>query len=119
VNSNLWPSAKLEDFSLFKKGGIYHLICEDNAGSLTGHDRKWGGHLLSGDGITDWEAGRQPIAYDDTIRWTDGTEFKPSRRERPWLLIENGKITYLFNAVFDGEQTWNQPVPLARPVSLN
>ena len=118
VNSNLWPTAKVEDFFIFKKGSAYHLICEDNAGKLTGHDRKWGGHLISEDGTTNWRPAPQPVAYDDTIRWTDGTEFKAVRRERPWLLIENGKITYLFNAVFDGKQTWNQPVPLATPVNL-
>lgn len=119
VNDNLWPPAKLEDFFVFKKGGAYHLICEDNAGNLTGHDRKWGGHLISDDGITHWRPAQQPVAYDDTIRWTDGTEFKAVRRERPWLLIDNGTITYLFNAAFDGKQTWNQPVPLATPVSLD
>jgi hypothetical protein len=119
VNSNLWPAAKVEDFFIFKKGAEYHLICEDNAGKLTGHDRKWGGHLISDDGLTHWQSAPQPVAYDDTIRWTDGTEFKPVRRERPWLLIENGKITYLFNAVFDGKQTWNQPVPFVTPVNLD
>ncbi len=68
--------------------------------------RRW---TVCADGVsisTDWHAGV----------WTDGTEFKPVRRERPWLLIENGKIAYLFNAVFDGEKTWNQPVPLATDV---
>jgi hypothetical protein len=34
------------------------------------------------------------------------------RRERPWLLIENGKATCLFTAVYDGAKTWNQPVPI-------
>jgi hypothetical protein len=119
VNSNLWPAAKVEDFFMFKSGGAYHLICEDNAGKLAGHDRKWGGHLISDDGTTNWQRAPQPVAYDNTIRWTDGTEFKPVRRERPWLLIENGQITYLFNAVFDGRHTWNQPVPLATPVNLD
>ena len=119
ANDNLWPTAKVEDFFIFKKGGAYHLFCEDNAGNLTGHDRKWGGHLISDDGITNWRPAPQPIAYDDTIRWTDGTEFNPVRRERPWLLIDNGKITYLFNAVFDGKRTWNQPVPLAAPVNVD
>ena len=119
VNSNLWPVAKVEDFFLFKKGDAYHLICEDNAGNLTGHDRKWGGHLVSDDGTNRWRRAGQPIAYDDAIRWNDGTEFKPVRRERPWLLIEDGKITYLFTAVFDGKQTWNQPARLATPINLN
>ncbi len=119
ANNNLWPTAKVEDFFLFKKGSAYHLICEDNGGKVTGHNRTWGGHLISDDGVTQWRLAPQPAAYDDTIRWTDGTEFNPVRRERPWLLIDNGKITYLFNAVFDGKQSWNQPVPLATPVNLD
>ena len=41
VNKNLWPAAKLEDFFLYKEGGKYQLICEDNAGALTGRDRRW------------------------------------------------------------------------------
>ena len=112
VNDNLWPQAKLEDFFIYKQGGAYHLIAEDNAGNLTGHDRKWGGSLISDDGMTRWRRAPEPVAYNDTIHWTDGTDLKTTRRERPWLFIENGDITYLFNAVFDGSRTWNQPVPL-------
>ena len=119
VNSNLWPAARLEDFFLFKKNGAYHLVCEDAAGNLTGHNSKWGGHLISDDGMTHWRRAPQPVAYDDIIRWSDGTELKVVRRERPWLLIEDGKITCLFNAVFDGRRTWNQPVPLAHTIDLN
>ncbi len=119
AKDNLWPAAKVEDFFLFKKGATYHLICEDNGGNVTGHDRKWGGHLISDDGATNWRLANPPVAYDDTIHWTDGTDFKPLRRERPWLLIDNGTITYLFNAVFDGKQAWNQPVPFAKPIRLN
>jgi hypothetical protein len=120
VDKNLWPSAKVEDFFMFKQRGTYHLICEDNAGQLTGHDRKWGGHLVSDNGITNWRAAEQPVAYDDTIHWTDGTDFKPVRRERPWLLIDGGNITYyLFTAVFDGKKTWNQPIPLSTPIEVD
>ena len=119
ANKRLWPAAKIEDFFMFKKGATYHLICEDNVGKLTGHDRKWGGHLISDDGITHWRPAEQPVAYDDTIRWADGTDFKPVRRERPWLLIDGGKITYLFTAVFDGKKTWNQPVPLSTPLDVD
>ena len=117
ANPNLWPAAKIEDFFIFKKGSAYHLICEDNGGKVTGHDRTWGGHLISDDGTTNWRFAPQPAAYDDTIRWADGTDFHPVRRERPWLLIDDGKITWLFNAVFDGQKTWNQPVPLATPIT--
>ena len=79
----------------------------------------WGGHLISDDGTSNWRLAPQPAACDDTIRWTDGTGFHPKRRERPWFLIENGNITWLFTAVFDGTKPWNQPVPLVTPISLD
>ncbi|MBI5820801.1 MAG: hypothetical protein HZA88_17675 [Verrucomicrobia bacterium] len=117
ANDGVWPAARLEDFFFFKHAGAYHVICEDNAGSVTGHER-WGAHLCSADGVGGWRPTPQPAAYDHTIRWTDGTEFKPVRRERPWFLIEDGKVTHLFTAVYDGVRTWNQPVPLKPPLAL-
>jgi hypothetical protein len=110
ANPNVWPKGQLEDFFLFKHAGRYHVICEDNGRSVTGRNR-WGAHLYSADGINNWQPWIKPIAYDHTIRWTDGTKLKATRRERPWLLIEGGKITHLFTAVYDGKRTWNQPVP--------
>jgi hypothetical protein len=117
ANGNVWPKARLEDFFFFKHAGEYHVICEDNAGGVTGHER-WGAHLSSPDGINNWNPWPQPAAYDHTIRWTDGTELKPARRERPWFLIEDGKLTHLFTAVYDGKRTWNQPVPLVPPLPI-
>jgi hypothetical protein len=117
ANGNAWPGARLEDFFLFRHGGRYHLICEDNAGRVTGHER-WGAHLVSPDGVSGWQPWSEPVAYDHTIRWTDGGHFEPRRRERPWLLIEGGAITHLFTAVYDGTRTWNQPVPLSPPLAL-
>lgn len=117
ANDGVWPTARLEDFFCFKHGDTYHVICEDNAGSVTGHER-WGAHLMSADGIGGWRPAPDAAAYDHTIRWTDGTEFNPVRRERPWLLSENGQITHLFTAVFDGERTWNQVVPFTPPLAL-
>lgn len=111
ANDNAWPAGKLEDFFFFKLGGQYHIICEDHAHQVTGHPR-WGAHIVSQDGVTKWTAYSSPCAYDHTIRWTDGSVFEPVRRERPWLLIEDGKITQLFTAVWDGKAAWNQPVPI-------
>ena len=114
ANSNVWPAARLEDFCLFKYGGQYHVICEDNAGKVTGHER-WGAHFFSPDGVSGWKVWPAPVAYDHRIWWSNGGTFEPHRRERPWLLIEEGKITYLFTAVYDGLRAWNQPVPLLPP----
>ena len=114
ANRNVWPAARLEDFFFFKQDGEYHVICEDNVGKVTGHER-WGAHLFSADGVTDWKLWREPLVYDHRIRWTGGGDFIATRRERPWFLIENGKLTHLFTAVYDGRHTWNQPVPIIPP----
>jgi hypothetical protein len=114
ANGNVWPAAKLEDFSFFKLDGVYHAICEDNAAKVTGHDR-WGAHLFSPDGVNNWKPWSDPVFYDHRIQWTEGGDLIATRRERPWVLLENGKPTYLFNAVFDGQRSWNQPVPLVAP----
>lgn len=116
ANDNVWPKCKLEDFYFFKHEGKYHVVCEDAVAGVTGHD-DWGAHLVSENGIDDWKKAAPSFVYDKTIRWDDGTVFHPARRERPWFIVEDGKITCLFNAVFDGNNTWNQPVPI-RPALL-
>jgi hypothetical protein len=108
----------LEDFFFFKHGGEYHVVCEDNIGKVTGHER-WGAHLFSADGVTDWKTWRESVVYDHRIRWIGGGNLVATRRERPWLLIENGKLTHLFTAVYDGQHTWNQPVPIVPPLALD
>jgi hypothetical protein len=118
ANSNVWPSAKLEDFFFFKLGSEYNVVCEDNVGNVTGHVR-WGAQLVSPDGLSQWKARSAPVAYDHRIRWKEGGGFIATRRERPWLLIENGKITWLFTGVYDGQHSWNQPVPAIPPWPAN
>lgn len=111
ANDNVWPTGRVEDFFLVKDRGRFHLICEDAGASITGQP-KWGGHLTSADGIHDWQPAEPAIAYDHDIRWEDGSVLHAVRRERPWLLVEGGRATYLFTAVYDGQATWSQPVPL-------
>lgn len=109
---NIWPDAMIEDFSFFKRKGAYHILCEDNKGGVTGQLR-WGARLISDDGVSGWRRFEvEPIGYDHTILFDDGTTFTPVRRERPCLLIEDGMATALFTAVYDGTHTWNQPVPI-------
>jgi len=116
-NNQVWPQARVEDFFFFRHQGKYHLICEDNAGSITGQSR-WGGHLVSDDGIGNWRKGEPSTLYDHEIRFADGTSLHATRRERPWLLIEDGRATCLFTAVYDGQRTWNQPVPLRPALTI-
>lgn len=118
VNDNVWPACKLEDFYLFKNGGKIHLICEDNVGAISGYTR-WGVHLISTNGMDSWYKGEPLIAYDHKIRLTNGSNIKCIRRERPQLLIEDNKITYLITSVYDGESSWCQPIKILNNISVN
>ena len=111
IRRDIFPAAKLEDFYLFKKDGKYRCILEDNIGFVTGHVR-WGADLVSDNGLDDWHAYDPVIAYDHDIPYTDGSVLHCVRRERPQLFIEAGKVLGLLTGVYDGDNTWCQPVAL-------
>jgi len=117
LNDNCWPNAPIEDFYLFKFNHQTHLICEDNVGQVSGHVR-YGVHLTSKDGDNAWEKGDPVIAYNHDIELTNGEILHCIRRERPQLLIENNRITYLITSVFDGKNSWSQPVKLKNPLKI-
>lgn len=117
VNDNVWPEHKIEDFYLFKAGGQYHIICEDNIGGISGHER-WGVHLVSDNGKTGWRKYDPVVVYDHDILLSNGSVLHCVRRERPQLLIENGFITHLITSVYNGKNTWSQPVKLKKPVKV-
>lgn len=108
-NDNVWPECKLEDFYLFKHQGKYRMICEDNVGGVSGHVR-WGVDFESQNGIDGWKPNAHAIVYDHEILWNDGTSLFCVRRERPQLYIENGRVKGLLTSVYDGENSWCQPV---------
>lgn len=115
LNNNVWPENKIEDFYLFRTGSRINLICEDNTGVISGHER-WGVQLCSDDGGLTWIKHTPLIAYDHDLARGDNHVLRCTRRERPQLLIEDGKITCLITAIYDGENSWCQPVKLAKPV---
>lgn len=117
VNDNVWPESKIEDFYLFKMNNQSHIICEDNVGVVTGHVR-WGAHLYSEDGINNWQRYQDTIAYNHDIKYSDGSILHCTRRERPQLLIDNNQIKSIITAVYDGKNSWCQPVELYPPVEL-
>ncbi len=117
VNDNVWPAAKLEDFYLFKTHGNYHIICEDNVGEVTGHMR-WGAHLQSKNGGDGCAATPVPLYTHDIAR-PDGSLLKCVRRERPQLLIQDGRVTHLITAVYDGTNSWSQPVALLPALAIS
>jgi hypothetical protein len=111
INDDVWGDARIEDFYLFKNGGKYHLICEDNVGAITGHER-WGAHLFSEDGVNNWQIYKDLVVYDHDIQYDDGSVLHCNRRERPQLFIDEGFIKGLLTAVYDGENSWCQPIEI-------
>lgn len=112
ANDNVWPDVPIEDFYFFKYGDKYHFICEDNVGGVSGEHR-WGIRFESDNGINEWRKyDEELIVYDHDIRFSDGEHMCIKRRERPWLLVEDGVATCLFTAIYDGTNTWNQPVQI-------
>jgi len=117
VNNNVWPYQKIEDFYLFKTDEGYHIVCEDNVGGISNHVR-WGVHLFSIDGISNWSKYPNLIVYDHDINYHDDSIFHCTRRERPQLYIENQKITHLFTSVLGEGESWCQPVKLIEPIEV-
>lgn len=111
---DIWTECRLEDFYTFKRDGLYHLICEDNVGGVSGHER-WGVHLVSDNGSNGWRRFDPVVVYDHDIELTNGRTIHCERRERPQLYIEGGKVRALITSVYDGENTWCQPVELSPP----
>ena len=118
VNDNVWAKDKIEDFYIFKMNNQVNLICEDNAGSISSHER-WGVHLFSEDGISNWKKYEPVVFYDHDLVYNDNTVLHCIRRERPQLIIEGGEITLLLTAIFDGKNSWCQPVKLSVPIKVD
>jgi hypothetical protein len=74
-------------------------------------------YAVSDDGRR-WRVPRQAIAVSRQVIWSDGTRKKMNSTERPHVLIENGKPTYVFFAtgetVSGKRYTWNMVIPLKR-----
>ena len=104
VAEDIFQTARLEDFCVYRWDGNYHMICEDNRGEATGHWR-WGAHFESADGLRDWRRSEPIIAYDHTTTLADGGLITFDRRERPQLLFDtNRNVTHLVtSALKDGE----------------
>ena len=117
INDNVWPGQRLEDFYMFRMDKRSHIICEDNVGSVSGHER-WGIHLFSEDGVSNWKKYDPLVVYNHDILYDDGSVCHCNRRERPQLFIDDGKIMGLLTAVYDGNDSWCQPVRIEPAVEI-
>jgi hypothetical protein len=94
------------------------MICEDNVGLVSGHVR-WGVHLVSDDGITGWKRYNPVVVYDHELKYADGDILHCVRRERPQFIIVKNRIIGLITSVYDGKDTWSQPLMLRKPIKLD
>jgi hypothetical protein len=111
----------IEDAYAWYNGSSYEMIFKDMAGGVCG-EPKAGVHAHSEDGVH-WKLAENPMAYSRTVTWDDGTTTQQPFLERPQLLIEKGKPTYLFaatGAMPDPDshnhgalqRSWNMCIPL-------
>ena len=113
VNDDICPGVRLEDPFLWRTGGRWHMLVEDNEGDLAG-DVRHGAHLVSDDGVA-WDVfADEPKAYIHTIEWTDGTSTTMDRRERPWLLFDDdGRPAYLVTGCLKDGHAFSVVQPLS------
>jgi len=112
VNPDICPGIALEDPFLYRQGGKYHMVIEDNKGRLTGAVRH-GAHLVSDDGINFEIFHPEKKAYTHTVEWQDGGKTTFDRRERPWLILQEGVPTHLVTGVLKDHEAWSLVQPLA------
>lgn len=74
-------------------------------------------YAVSDDGLK-WRVPLNSIAVSKKVTFADGTTKKMNSTERPHVLIENGKPTYVFFATgetIEGKRyTWNMAIPLKK-----
>ena len=109
LKTDLFCGKRVEDMFVYREGEKIMMLCEDADGSFS--ELKKGGILFSSsDGISfDY----QEKAYGFDIFGTDGEHIKLQRRERPFILFDNGRRFLFTSAKYGGEEiltggdTWN------------
>ena len=111
---DIFSKGRVEDMYLFRRGGRYEIIAEDNEGAYTGKVGA-GVHFCSDDGIV-WQTCEPMELYTREVVCLDGDILELQRRERPHLLQDDEDL-YLFTAAkINGEtrsaggDTWNMVV---------
>lgn len=108
---------EVEDPYLWRDEAGYHLIAKDMNSSLSGHHHS--GILAHSKDAMHWELDKEPLAYSRELMWNNGKMIQMGQLERPFGLIQDGKLTHLFFATMDGPggfgnstKSWNMVVPL-------
>ena len=107
----------VEDPFIWKDETGYHMIAKDQDGDITG--KRHSGVMAHSLDAVQWELDKEPLAYVREIKWSDGRTIEMGQLERPFGLIQDGKLTHLFFATMDGPggfnnstKSWNMVLPL-------
>jgi hypothetical protein len=98
-----------EDPYIWAQDGKYWAIVKDMKGVFTNAGTSLA-LFESADGF-DWKLAKHALVSTTNIPWKSGSK-KVEKLERPQLLIEDGKPTVLFCAVYDGNDNYNIAIPL-------
>lgn len=108
---------EIEDPFLWRDKSGYHIIAKDQRGTITGDQHS--GILAHSTDAIHWTLDKEPLAYSLKVKWDDGREINMGQLERPFGLIQDGKMTHLFFATMDGSggfqngtKSWNMVIPL-------
>ena len=113
---------EVEDPFLWHDKDGFHMLAKDQQGTITGTD-SGNGLLAHSEDCLNWKLDDSPLAYTKDITWIDGTKTHLGNMERVFgLQNEEGKLTHLFFAVWEGSSSfceecpeaisWNMAVPL-------
>jgi len=117
---NLLPdSNQLEDPTIWWASGQYNVILSDFHSDATGIG-KAGAQYYSNDGIEYKLVSKDPV-YTKTVVYDDGTSFTFRRRERPFVYVDNGKVTAFFTSCLveeadKKERSWIEVNPVDKYV---
>ena len=110
VSENIFPQCAVEDMFVYETEDGFEMVAEDCDGYYT--VKKGGIKAYSFDGIS-WDGSTIHPVYDFTVEYDDGSVIELQRRERPFILWDNGR-KYLFTGakingetVLTGGDTWN------------
>ena len=103
-----------EDPFIWREGGRYHAIVEDNAGNFTG--KGYSLALFESANGFDWSpAAHVLVTSPNLLKWADGKDRPLTALERPQLYFEDGLPTALFCAAADRQDrdgSFNIQIPL-------
>lgn len=91
---------ELEDPFVWQTPTGYALVAKDMTGAVVG-EKHAGVLAVSADGER-WQLAAQPKAWSRTLRFSDGSQRTMGQLERPFVLFEQGRPTFLFAAAGDG-----------------